>query len=464
MAGNSVINLRIGQVDLRNELVIKTPLGGCSTCQAVASASNPLVLNIANCDVNVTIEMRVAKNWNSSSPWRKLWSTGCSYKTKGVVSGGLKKGIALNTDGLTPQWDSAKDQLKTWFQTTSGETLDDGAAEDIINQLFKQAQEKETEIIESVKKTMDSSTSDGGPYGYLPHANNSFNEKFREMSAFLDFDSSVNIETVSVKVNICISPTIATFCKDDTGKGKIETKQSTFCGYANVEWPDDGAWQVYINDYAIAPKSNVNSNYFANTAWTQYDEVFPGSSFQSTAVYGQILQAAYDSYDNPGFLYTVNGGFEANINGFYKVKIITDLGEDPQPRMTASLGLDIGGGIGSDYHQRPFIEGLTSVLNLGSPGSIPGNVQGLATFANQLVNPISQSYNDFGEAIDQVLQSVGITPDGTAGNTVPNLGGGSGTPSRIGDGQIPGSSTSSTTGGRVNPPGTQTTPTNPRAR
>jgi hypothetical protein len=466
--GNSVIGFRIGLADLRSEERIKTGLAGCASCQSIGNAGGPPTLNIATCDVNVTITMSISKGWNSQSPWRKVWNKGFSYKTTGAIVGGLKKGIAPNTGGLTPEFPTAVQQLKDWFQANSegGESLDDGAAEDIIKQLYQQAVEKQEKIFATIKKTMDSSTTGSGANGYLPHAHNGFNEAFRELADTTDWDAmgGTTVRTVPVKVNIAITPTISNFCKDDTGKGEIETKDSTFCGYFNTEWSDTGAWQIYINDYAEPPKDDVNSDYFTNTSWTRYDKVFEtAGSWNGTPLRSNIYNTALLSSNNPGVLYFVNGGFEANINGNLRAKIITDLSEDPQTRMTATISLAIGGGVGSNYYSRPFIEQTNLIFNLGSPESMPANISALRDTFNLMVSGPSIQYQDMGGVIDNVISAVANTVSNTVGNLVDGLiGQGSSTPNRIGDGTVNNPSSQGSTDLRAN--GAQSEAPNPRAR
>jgi hypothetical protein len=129
-----------------------------------------------------------------------------------------------------------------------------------------------------------------------------------------------------------------------------------------------------------------------------------------------------------------------------------------------TIGLDIGGGIGSNYHQRPFIEGIWNEINLGSPGSTLGNVQALYTLIGQMINPRPPQLIGLGDTLDGQLQEIPDTPDGTIGNPIPSLGSGTSLPSRIEGGTI---SNGSNQGGgtiKVVPPGNQSTPPNPKPR
>jgi hypothetical protein len=458
MGQNSVVGLKIGEAQLRSESNITSALSSCASCSAGTKGSGPASINIANLTMDLTLEMRVSKNWNPTLPYRKLYDRNVAYKTKAKPIGGLKKGIVGD-------YDSAKQQLKDWFQQTTSVALDDGAAQDILDQLFKQAQEKEDQIIASAKASLDSGNTQTD--GYLPPASQDFCEIFRQVSAFEDWDSNlgVTIRHINVEINVAITPTISDFCESDDKKGTIEVKVGQLCGYFNAEWQDDnGGFQLYVKDYVEPPKNNVNSDYFSTESWAQYDTAMTAGQWQSASVRSSILQAALDSQNNPGAVYPVDGGFEANVNGFLKSRIITDLSDEPQTRMSMSVGLAIGGGIGSDYNERPFLEGIWTEINLGSPSSIAGNVQGLVTLIGQMLNPRQPQLVGLGDSLDQLNQDVANTPDGTVGNPINTIGSGTTTPTRIEGGTISNGSTSGSGTIKVNPPGTITEPVAPRPR
>jgi hypothetical protein len=458
MGQNSVVGLRIGEAQLRSESNITSALSSCASCSAGTKGSGPASINIANLTMDLTLEMRVSKNWNPTLPYRKLYDRNVAYKTKAKPIGGLKKGIVGD-------YDSAKQQLKDWFQQTTSVALDDGAAQDILDQLFKQAQEKEDQIIASAKASLDSGNTQTD--GYLPPASQDFCEIFRQVCAFEDWDSNlgVTIRHINVEINVAITPTISDFCESDDKKGTIEVRVGQLCGYFNAEWQDDnGGFQLYVKDYVEPPKNNVNSDYFSTETWAQYDTAITNAQWQSSSIRNSILQAALDSQNNPGAVYTVPGGFEGNINGFAKVKIITDLSDEPQTRMSMSVGLAIGGGVGSDYMPRPFLEGVWAEINLGSPSSFIPNINALGELIGQMINPRPPQLVGLGDSLDQLNQDVANTPDGTVGNPINTIGSGTTTPTRIEGGTISNDSNSGSGTIRVNPPGTITEPVTPRPR
>lgn len=458
MGQNSVVGLRIGEAELKSESNITNSLSSCASCVNGQIASNPASINIAHLKTQIKLEMRVSTDWNPTLPWRKLYDRGVAYKTTATAQGSLRKGILGD-------YDTAKEQLKEWFQNATSVELDDGAADDILNQLFKQAQEKEDQIIASAKASLDSGTSDTD--GYLPPASDSFCETFRQVCSFDDWTLGTGyvIRNINVDVNVAITPTICSCCESADNKGSIKVKVGQLCGYFNAEWEDDnGGFQLYVKDYSLPPKDEVNKNYFANETWGQYDTAMTQGQWQSSAAYNDILNKVSQSQNNPGVVYAVNQGFEANINGFLKSRIVTDLSENPQTRLSMTIGLDIGGGIGSDYHQRPFIEGIWNEINLGSPGSTLGNVQALATLIGQMINPRPPQLVGLGDTLDGVNQAVANTPDGTVGNPVQTIGSGTTSPSRINESVI--NNTSNSGGGtiKIEPPKIQTPPTTPRPR
>ena len=458
MGQNSVVGLRIGESEIKSESNITSALASCSSCSAGAIAGLPAAINIAYLKCQLKLEMKVSKDWNPTLPWRKLYDRGVAYKTTATVQGGLKKGILGD-------YDTAKDQLKEWFQNSTSVALDDEAAADILDQLFKQAQEKEDQIIASAKASLDSGTSDTD--GYLPPASESFCQTFRQVCSFDDWTLGVGyvIKNINIDVNVSITPTICALCQSDDNKGSIQVKVGKLCGYFNAEWNDDnGGFQLYVKDYSLPPKDNESRNYFADETWAQYDAAMTQGQWQSSAAYNDILQKVSESQNNPGAVYAVNQGFEANINGFSKCRIVTDLSDNPQTRLSMTIGLDIGGGIGSDYHQRPFIEGIWNEINLGSPGSTLGNVQGLYTLIGQMINPRPPQLVGLGDTLDGVSQQVPNTADGTVGNPIDKIGSGTTLPGRIEGGTI---SNGSNQGGgtiKVVPPGNQTQPSNPKPR
>ena len=458
MGQNSVVGLRIGEAQLRSESNITSALSSCASCSGGTKGSNPASINIANLTMDLTLEMRVSKNWNPTLPYRKLYDRGVAYKTKAKPIGGLKKGIVGD-------YDSAKQQLKDWFQQTTSVALDDGAAQDILDQLFKQAQEKEDQIIASAKASLDSGNTQTD--GYLPPASQDFCEIFRQVCAFEDWDSNlgVTIRHINVEINVAITPTISDFCESDDKKGTIEVKVGQLCGYFNAEWQDDnGGFQLYVKDYVEPPKNNINSDYFSTETWAQYDTAMTQEQWQSSAVYNDLLQRVSDSQNNPGVVYAVNQGFEANMNGYAKIRVITDLSENPQTRLSMTVGLVLGNEIGSDYMPTPFLEGIWTEINLGSPGSTLGNVQALYTLIGQMINPRPPQLVGLGDSLDQLNQDVANTPDGTVGNPINTIGSGTSSPSRPNEGTV--SNESNQGGGtiKVNPPGTITEPVTPRPR
>jgi hypothetical protein len=458
MGQNSVVGLKIGEAQLRSESNVTSALSSCASCSAGTKGSSPASINIANLKMELKLEVKVSKDWNPTLPWRKLYDRGVAYKTTAKSKGGLKKGIVGD-------YDTAKQQLKDWFQAQTSVALDDGAAQDILDQLFKQAQEKEDQIIASAKASLDSGNTQTD--GYLPPASQDFCETFRQVCSFEDWDANLGytIRYLNVDINVAITPTISDFCESDDKKGTIEVKVGQLCGYFNAEWNDDnGGFQLYIKDYVEPPKNNVNSDYFSTETWAQYNTAMTNGQWQSASVRNNILQAALDSQNNPGVVYPVNGGFEANINGFIKSKIITDLSENPQTRMSMTVGLAIGGGIGSDYNERPFLEGIWTEINLGSPSSISGNVQGLVTLIGQMLNPRQPQLIGLGDSLDQLNQNTANTPDNTIGNKIDTIGSGTTTPTRIEGGTINNNSNAGNGTIKVNPGGSQTEATTPRAR
>jgi hypothetical protein len=458
MGQNSVVCLRIGESETKSESYITSALVSCSSCSAEARAGIPAAINIAHLSCSLKLEMRVSNDWNPTLPWRKLYDRGVAYKTTPRVLGGLKKGILGD-------YDTAKDQLKEWFQNSTSVALDDAAAADLLDQLFKQAQEKEDQIIASAKASLDSGTSDTN--GYLPPASESFCQTFRQVCSFEDWTlgSGFVVRDINVDVNVSITPTICALCKSEDNKGSIQVKVGKLCGYFNAEWNDDnGGFQLYVKDYSLPPKNNENRDYFANETWAQYDTAMTQAQWQGSAVYNDLLQRVSDSQNNPGVVYAVNQGFQANLNGYAKIKVITDLSDNPQTRLSMSVGLVLGNGIGSNYMPTPFLEGIWGEINLGSPGSTLGNVQSLYTLIGQMISPRQPQLIGLGDTLDNVGQSVANTPDGTVGNPIPTTGSGTSSPSRIQESVI---SNGGNQGGgtfKVVPAGNVTTPTTPKPR
>ena len=336
MGENSVIGLKIGEAQLRSESNVTATLASCSSCSAGAKGSNPVAINIANLRMRLTIIMKIAKNWNPSPPWRKVYDTGVAYTTTTVkAKGGLQRGI-------TGDYTTAKEQIKVWFQNTTGSSLDDAAAEDILNQLFRQAQQKEDQLIASAKACLDS-----GSENYHPPLSEDFNEILRKLCAFEDWDLGLN-EThrnVDIDFNIAIKPSICDMCESDTKKGAVRLKVGETCAYYDVEWTDNGGFQVYVSDYIEPPKGNVNHDYFANTAWSSFNSPITYAQWENAPLKDDILQTALESQNRPGAVTFIQGGIEANLDGYMKAYIVTDLSDDPQTYMSASVGFILGGDV-----------------------------------------------------------------------------------------------------------------------
>jgi len=460
MGENSIIGLKIGEAQLRSESNVTARLASCSSCSAGVKGSNPVAINIANLRMRLTIIMKIAKDWNPSPPWRKVYDTGVAYTTTAKAKGGLQRGI-------TGDYTTAKEQIKVWFQNTTGSSLDDAAAEDILNQLFRQAQQKEDQLIASAKACLDSRSEN-----YHPPLSEDFNEIFRKLCASEDWDLGLGstIRHLNVDFNIAIKPAICDMCESDTKKGAVRLKVGQACAYYDVEWTDNGGFQVYVSDYIEPPKGNVNHDYFANTAWTRLDSPITYAQWENAPLKDDIIQAALESRNTPGAIIPVQGGIQADLDGFMKVKLITDLSDDPQTYMSASVGFIIGGDSSfiddNGNFKLPYIEGIILGVNLGRPDTIAGNVQGLYSFLSQILNPRPPQLIGLGDSIDNMYQNVAKTPDGTVGNTIPTLGGSANLSSRTDAGTVSNGSNFSASQGRsqISPPGSLTTPSDPRRR
>ena len=443
---NSVIGLRLAEADLASSKQVKTPLEGCSTCEAGTKGSNVAAINIAHITVPVKLEMKTAKNFNPGSPWRMLWSIGCAYKTVPIIKG------ANITKGILGTYDPAKQQLQDWFLNATGEALGSAEADDILTQLFTQAQEKEEAIKASVERTLNSKR--GGPQGYLLHSSTSFNELFREVAAFEDWDfgNAYTVREIEVTVNIAIKPKISDFCKDSIERGSVVQQVGKKCAYFDCEWEDkDGGFMLYVKDYVPPARGNESQLFFEGTWPADTSPWMTQGQWQGSSVYNNILQTVTLSQANPGAVYFCEGGIAANLNGYSKVAIVTDLYDQSNTRMSLNLGISIGGGFDSNYSPRPFFESLGLTFNLGTPGSVQGNVQAAGNMLSMIMNGVGERViMGVGAAIDNVPSEVSNSVDGTTGNDTKTVGSGTTLPNRINDGVIYNNGTGN---GRIVEPG-----------
>ena len=245
---------------------------------------------------------------------------------------------------------------------------------------------------------------------------------------------------VDIDFNIAIKPSICDMCESDTKKGAVRLKVGETCAYYDVEWTDNGGFQVYVSDYIEPPKGNVNHDYFANTAWSSFNSPITYAQWENAPLKDDILQTALESQNRPGAVTFIQGGIEANLDGYMKAYIVTDLSDDPQTYMSASVGFILGGD-GSFIDDNgnfklPYVQGIRLGVNLGRIDTIPGNVQGLYNFLSLILNPRPPQLIGLGDSIDNMYQNVAKTPDDTVGNEIPNLGGSANLSSRINQGRI----------------------------
>lgn len=434
---NSVIGLRLAEADLASSKQVETPLEGCSTCEAGTKGSGVAAINIAHITLPVKLEMKAGKDFVPGSPWRMLWRKGCAYRTiPRIKNANIEKGI-LGT------YDPAKQQLQDWFLANTGEALGSAEADDILTQLFEQAQEKEEAIKASVARALDSKR--GGPQGYLLHSSTSFNELFREVAAFEDWDLGLGytVREIEVTVNIAIKPIISDFCKDSIERGSVVQKIGKKCAYFDCEWQDkDGGFMLYVKDYIEPDRSNVSQLFFEGTWPADTSPWMTQGQWQGSSIYNNITQTVILSQANPGAVYFCEGGIAANLNGFAKAAIVTDLYDQANTRMSMNVGISLGGGFDSNYSPVPFFESVGLVFNLGSPGSVLGNVQAAGNLISVLTNGVGEKFiNGVGAAMDNVPSEVANSVDGTPGNDIPSLGLAPNLPPRINDGVINNSGT-----------------------